>query len=45
MAKKSSIELSEPLLVKGLGLRRLRPNESHLEKLFNIEGLGRLDDT
>ena len=45
MAKKSSIELSEPLLVKGLGLTRLRPNESHLEKLFNIEGLGRLDDT
>ncbi len=40
MAKvaKKSIELSEPLLVRALGLTRLRPPIPYLEEVFKVEG-------
>ena len=38
MAKKSSIELSEPLLVKGLGLERLYESSERTQNLLNVKG-------
>ncbi len=38
MSKKTSIELSEPLLVRGVGLKRLRLATPALQKIFEVEG-------
>jgi hypothetical protein len=38
MAKKTSIELSEPLLVRAIGLTRLRYATPTLERVFDVKG-------
>jgi hypothetical protein len=38
MAKKTSIELSEPLLVRAIGLTRLRYATPTLERVFDVQG-------
>jgi hypothetical protein len=38
MARKVSIELSEPLLVKGVGLKRTFDSSKFIDNLFNVKG-------